>query len=337
MSDPRACGRQPACRCDRLVRAERGLASLAFMPPPPFQRASHAILALLSFALDLCRGRRLLEARERNRLPRECIRAARSALPDSWPYAKTDNAVTARAWMVATDAPIATHVGAAVLRNGGNAVDAAVATAFALAVVLSGRRQIWVAEGSSWCTWATGAKPRSIFARPRRARPRATCTSARTVTRTSGRSPGSSSAGVPGSVAGSVGRAREASDRARGRSSSHRRSRWPSRDSWWTPTSPARSAATARGSSHFPASAALFLPERARAARRGSLARSGSRRRAAPHRGRRPERILRAVAPRELIEAEMRRGQAGSSRGRISRATRRSGAIRSCSLIAGTR
>lgn len=58
------------------------------------------------------------------------------AFPDSWPYSIADTGVSAAHGMVATDAPLATHVGATVLRNGGNAVDAAIATAFALAVAL---------------------------------------------------------------------------------------------------------------------------------------------------------------------------------------------------------
>jgi gamma-glutamyltranspeptidase / glutathione hydrolase len=58
-----------------------------------------------------------------------------TAIPQAWPHAVTGSAVEAPRAMVVTDAPLATDVGVEVMRNGGNAVDAAVATAFALAVV----------------------------------------------------------------------------------------------------------------------------------------------------------------------------------------------------------
>jgi gamma-glutamyltranspeptidase/glutathione hydrolase len=55
--------------------------------------------------------------------------------PDAWPH-KAGKAATfgARA-MIVTDAPLATEVGVEMLKRGGNAVDAAVAVGFALAVV----------------------------------------------------------------------------------------------------------------------------------------------------------------------------------------------------------
>ncbi len=61
--------------------------------------------------------------------------AASSAVPAAWAYPLHPDVASAASAMVATDAPLATEVGVAVLRRGGNAVDAAVAVAFALAVV----------------------------------------------------------------------------------------------------------------------------------------------------------------------------------------------------------
>ena len=137
------------------------------------------ISLLISTVASGCSGRN--DARAAGNPP-----SYRDAIPATWPHPVDAPPVMAAHGMVATDAPLATHVGAEVLRNGGNAVDAAVATAFALAVVLPAAGNI--GGGGFMVAQMAGSPPVALDFREAAPRPRpATCTSAPTASRTTAR------------------------------------------------------------------------------------------------------------------------------------------------------
>jgi gamma-glutamyltranspeptidase/glutathione hydrolase len=95
-----------------------------------------------------------------------CTRAAAPAaaprtpaVPAAWPHPLDAADIAAAHGLVVTDAPLASRVGADVLRNGGSAVDAAIATAFALAVTLPSAGNI---GGGGFAVVAVNGQPAAL-------------------------------------------------------------------------------------------------------------------------------------------------------------------------------
>ena len=104
--------------------------------PHAVSRYWPAILAAGLLTLGGCTAGPPREEVSKGSAPAPTTASAVPRVPQGWPFPLDRPAAEGEHGMVVADQALATQVGVDVLRDGGNAVDAAVATAFALAVVL---------------------------------------------------------------------------------------------------------------------------------------------------------------------------------------------------------
>ncbi len=95
----------------------------------PIRTTRAALLGLITLAFIAC------EAPERAPLAPDEVPRAAIDFPDDWRFPADALPVTARNGMVSTTDALASEVGVQILRDGGTAMDAAIAVSFALAVV----------------------------------------------------------------------------------------------------------------------------------------------------------------------------------------------------------